>query len=85
MSRNKSNSSNGEAYLKLHPELARWLDVCVSCGLRGYKPDLPERLEAGTVARHLRRWFPLMRLNDNGRCEKCAPPNDSPASQADRP
>ena len=66
--------SDADQYLEQYPDLHRWLNVCLACGMRGYKPDLPENIyrHFNVAADHLRRFFRPLRLNDTGLCNVCA-------------
>jgi hypothetical protein len=62
-----------DQYLRQYPELNRWLNVCVTCGARGYKPELPDNIDPrpNVAAHHLRRYFTPLPLNDLGQCQQC--------------
>ena len=65
---------SGEQYLRDYPELERWMNQCVLCQTRGYKPELPEmiRKEPTFADRNLRSFFKPLLVDALGRCEVCA-------------
>ena len=70
-----------ENYLRLYPRQSeRWLNTCVACGHRGYRPDMPketttrlgrEEIETAFAAQ-LRAMFEPLDLNEDGLCPLCA-------------
>jgi hypothetical protein len=51
-----------DEYLAAHPHLLRWINHCVSCGARGYKPELPATIrkrggDETAATTYLRRYF----------------------------
>ena len=68
------HASEADQYLGQYPDLQKWLNVCLTCGARGYKPELPENIypHFNVAAMNLRKYFRPLRLNDLGHCEQCA-------------
>jgi len=66
--------TKADEYLAQYPDLERWINVCSACGLRGYKPDLPENIypHFNIAARNLRKMLCPLDLNETGICELCA-------------
>jgi hypothetical protein len=67
------HSDESEKYLRQYPDLNRWLNVCITCGMRGYKPELPDNIYPGpnVAADHLRQFFPPLPVDELGRCAQC--------------
>ncbi len=63
---------DGESYLQMYPKLRKWINQCVTCNEKGYKPDLPENIHPGVAAQNLRRLFKELALNESGLCSNCA-------------
>jgi hypothetical protein len=63
-----------EQYLRMYPkETGRWMNQCVTCQRKGYKPDLPKTIYPDTaLASNLRRYFEPLELNELGLCEQCS-------------
>ena len=55
--------SRGEKRLRLVPKDCKWINECVTCGTKGYKPDMPSH--------HVRGYFEPLSVNESGICEQC--------------
>jgi hypothetical protein len=66
-----------DLYLRRYPYLHKWLNVCAACGARGHKPEMPENIFPGpnVAARHLRKVFRPLELNEMGLCPQCEAAN----------
>ena len=64
--------SEADLYLQEYPRLLKWINQCVACQHKGYKPELPEELPPGFAAQNLRKYFDELQLNENGLCPQCA-------------
>jgi hypothetical protein len=65
-------ASDGELYLAMYPRLARrWMNQCVVCQRKGYKPGMPDQIGIGVAANNLRRFFDPLNLSEDGRCDQC--------------
>jgi hypothetical protein len=53
----KRSDTEGESYLTKYPHLLKWMNQCVACQRRGYKPEMPAEIFPGVGARNLRRYF----------------------------
>jgi hypothetical protein len=62
-----------EEFLERAPWMQKWVDECISCHHRGYKPSLPEsQFDNSAVAiTALRRLVDEMALDEAGVCEQC--------------
>lgn len=65
-------SAEGEIYLKSYPELERrWINQCVACQRKGYKPSMPRIIYPGYAAQNLRRYFDPLDVDELSLCEQC--------------
>jgi len=66
--------SGGDRYLERFPKFQRWINVCGTCGRKGYKPEMPDHIGkhrhnvgAGTI----RQFFEPLELDADGLCDQC--------------
>ena len=64
--------NEGDLYLREYPHLLKWINQCVACQHRGYKPEMPSEIFPGVAARNLRKYFDELVLNEKGLCAQCA-------------
>ena len=70
----------GEDYLRQYPKAKKWINTCICCGAKGYRPDMPEVITKrdGTgeyetcFARYLRKYFQPLAVDEHSLCEVCA-------------
>ena len=62
---------DGESYLEMYPKLRKWINQCIACHAKGYKPELPEDIYPGVAAKNLRRYFKELSLSESGLCSNC--------------
>jgi hypothetical protein len=69
-----TKGDDAELYLSEYPRLKKWINQCVSCGRKGYRPDMPEHIGGPLSggARNLRTYFSPRALDDAGRCLMCS-------------
>jgi hypothetical protein len=69
----KKRKTEGDAYVDLHPDLARWLRTCALCGATGHDPELPDQIyrHFSLGARHLKAYFSPLNRDQYGRCDMC--------------
>jgi hypothetical protein len=67
-----SKSRDKETYLKQYPETRKWLNECIICQSVGYKPELPEQIYPGLMAKHIRNFFRPLPVNELSICDNCA-------------
>ena len=62
-----------EEFLMKYPHLARWVNECISCHHRGYKPEMPEPEvdNSAYLPAKLRRLMDEMKLDEGGLCQQC--------------
>lgn len=58
-------------YLKQNPQTEKWLNHCLICNCKGYKPELPEKIHPGYLAEHIREYFQPLVVNEISICEQC--------------
>ena len=61
--RNKKYAK-GEDYLQSNPQYRKWINECIGCRAKGYKPEMPPH--------HVRGYFDSLSLDELGMCEPCA-------------
>lgn len=68
-----NQDTDAEKYLRLYPYLRKWVNECVACHHRGYKPEMPEPPADYTIytTGKLRRLLDELELDENGLCEQC--------------
>jgi hypothetical protein len=68
----RMKAAKGEEYLQMYPErTGRWMNQCVACQRKGYKPDMPDDIYPGYLARNLRKYFEPLDVDESGMCEPC--------------
>ncbi len=62
-----------EGFLMTYPHLNRWVNECLSCHHKGYKPEMPEpEFDNWAVLRaRLRRLLDEMEVDQDGLCKQC--------------
>ena len=70
----KGKGSDGEKYLEMYWTRAkRWINQCVICQRKGYKPEMPlESRDGSLLISNIRQYFKPLELNDVGLCEQCS-------------
>lgn len=67
---------DGENYIRAFPETKKWINECICCHKKGYKPDMPETINSPwgkTVkANQIRKYFKPLAVNADSLCEVCA-------------
>jgi len=54
----------GEDYLQNFPQYQKWINECIVCHAKGYKPEMPSH--------QIRGYFNPLAVNEFGMCDKCA-------------
>jgi len=62
-----------EKFLMQYPYLLRWVNECLACHHKGYKPEMPEPEFDNSVfmPSQLRRLTDELVLDENGLCQQC--------------
>jgi hypothetical protein len=83
MADSRNQAGAGERYIQQYPRYAKWINQCVQCQARGYKPDMPTEMY-GSIHRGPRgpekyfyrnillRYFKPLPLDERGLCDICA-------------
>jgi hypothetical protein len=63
-----------ESYLTAYPKLRKWINECIMCHTKGYKPNMPKDLHpwGSAAAKNLRSYLKPLELNEDGLCESCS-------------
>ena len=40
----KRNGNEGEEYINAFPKFKKWINECICCHEKGYKPNMPEKI-----------------------------------------
>ncbi len=69
----KNRGSGIEKFLSKYPYMLRWVNECLSCHHKGYKPEMPEPEfdNAVFIPAILRRLVDELALDEDGLCEQC--------------
>lgn len=66
---------NGENYIMAFPEAKKWINECICCHRKGYKPEMPEVINGPwgkTFKAHfIRKYFEPLAVNADSLCEVC--------------
>ena len=62
-----------EKFLMQYPYLLRWVNECLACHHKGYKPEMPtpEFGNSVVIVAKVRRLTDELVLDENGLCEQC--------------
>lgn len=65
----------GEKYIAAIPRLGKWINECVICHQKGYKPDMPKVIAANGFSLDgyfIRKYFKPLEVNEDGVCRHCS-------------
>ena len=48
---------SGDDYLATYPRFLKWMNQCVACGRKGYKPEMPPNDDPKFTGQNLRAYF----------------------------
>jgi hypothetical protein len=62
-----------EEFLMQYPYLLRWVNECLSCHHKGYKPEMPEPEfdNSAFILAKFRRLVDELAVDENGLCQQC--------------
>ena len=62
-----------EEFLMRYPYLLRWVNECLCCHHKGYKPEMPEPEfdNWAVITARLRRLVDELALDEDGLCQQC--------------
>lgn len=58
---------DADDYLTMYPRALKWINQCIVCQRKGYKPEMPK-----DEWPNLARYFTPLALGDDGVCAQCA-------------
>ena len=58
-------------FFERNPKMRRWLNECLSCHRKGYKPETPEATNRNLDLYKFRRSFGMLEVDEQGVCEQC--------------
>ena len=64
----------GEDYINAFPRLKKWINECVCCHAKGYKPEMPDKIsivEGCSDVHHIKKYFKPLEINKDGLCKVC--------------
>ena len=64
--------ADGDEYLEMYPRFRKWINQCIACNTKGYKPEMPANDASRFNGQYLRRYFKPLSVNEVGLCEQCA-------------
>lgn len=67
-------SDRGEEYLDAFPKFRKWINQCLCCHEKGYKPSMPEKIttaEGSLEVYFIKKYFKPLSLNEDGLCPQC--------------
>lgn len=75
----KYKVNKGEEYIKAFPQFKKWINECICCHRKGYKPEMPEHIggEISMAGGQIRKYFNELSLNEDGLCEVCEKLNNN--------
>ena len=66
--------NDGDMYLQMYPKLSRWMNECIVCHAKGYKPEMPEHIggKYSIASNNLKKYFKPLAVSELSICEQCA-------------
>ena len=65
----------GESYINQFPQLKKWINECICCHKKGYKPNMPDKIFANDFSLEvyfIKKYYKPLVLNEEGLCEVCS-------------
>lgn len=67
--------NEGELYLQMYPKFEKWMNQCIICQSKGYKPEFNNYTGNadgwGAGSKNIRHYFSELSVNELGYCEQC--------------
>jgi hypothetical protein len=57
---------DADDYLTMYPRALKWINQCIVCQRKGFRPDMPRDEWPNLV-----RYFDPLHLGPDGRCDQC--------------
>lgn len=69
-----NHKKDSELYLKMYPELLKWINECPICHSKGYNLEMPEHIggEDSIASYNIRKYFKPLEVDKNGLCLQCS-------------
>ena len=70
----KRNGNEGEEYINAFPKFKKWINECICCHEKGYKPNMPEKIttvDGSLEVYFIKKYFKPLPLNEDGLCPQC--------------
>lgn len=67
-------NNKGEQYINAFPKLKKWINECLCCHEKGYKPSMPDKItkeEGSLEVYYIKKYFKPLSLNEEGLCSRC--------------
>ena len=64
----------GEEYVNAFPKFKKWINECICCHEKGYKPNMPDKIGDGDFnlgSYNIKKYFKHLPLNEDGICPTC--------------
>ncbi|MBR7141566.1 MAG: hypothetical protein IKD03_05415, partial [Clostridia bacterium] len=65
----------GEEYIKKFPKFKKWINECLCCHQKGYKPSMPDKIttvDGSLEVYFIKKYFKPLSVNEDGLCPLCA-------------
>jgi|GEM_PF-1376050 len=65
--------NEGEMYLQMYPAVSKWMNECIICHAKGYKPDMPTHIsrEGSVAGGNIRQYFNPLAVDELHICAQC--------------
>ena len=65
--------NESDMYLQMYPGLSKWINECIVCHAKGYKPEMPEHIsrEFSVAGSNLRKYFKPLVVDEQSICVQC--------------
>ena len=67
-------NKEGEEYLDAFPKFRKWINECICCREKGYKPTMPEKIttvDGSLEVYFIKKLFKPLSINEDGLCPQC--------------
>lgn len=70
----RQRGDEGEEYINAFPRLKKWINECLCCHEKGYKPSMPDKIttvDGSLEVYFIKKYFKPLPLNEDGLCAHC--------------